>query len=258
MVEKLTLTDLPLELINIIAIYSQNLEFCLEFAEQYTIIKVYNKKIHDTDYFINNPNLNVLEILLKQRKLKNTQRLLIISVHLNIIGIVKLLLEYGVDIEQNGEEMLFCGVSHNRVEIVKLLVEYGCNPAMNGNYALQIAAQNNSIDTVRYLLSLHRRYRISTAPRHHYAFRTAAERGYHEIVELFLNPPKTYTKKININAQMGYAIRHAAMGGREKVVKILIKYGADLTHYDNLALRLAAEYKHLKICKILIDAMLDQ
>jgi ankyrin repeat protein len=257
MVEKLTITDLPLELINRIAIYSQNLEFCLEFAERYTIKKVYNKKIHDANYFINHPNLNVLEILLKQRKLKNTQELLVISVHLNIIGIVKLLLEYGVDVEQNGEEMLFCAVLHNRVEILKLLVEYGCNPAMNGNEAMHIAAECNSVDVVRYLLTLHKRYRISTAPRHHYAFRTAAERGYHEIVELFLNPPKTYTKKVNINAQMGYAIRHASMGGREKVVKILIKYGADLTHYDNLALRLAAEYKHLSICKILIDAMLE-
>lgn len=254
--EKTTLTDLPLELINRIGIYSQNMNFCLEFAEQYTIKKIYNKKIHNVEYFIDNPNLKVLEILLKHGKLKYTQKLLIVSIHLNIIGIVKLLLEYGVDIEENGEEMLYCSASHNRVEILKLLVEYGCNPDMNGNSALQIAAHHNSIDVARYLLSLHRRYRISTAPEHHYAFRMAAQHGYHELVELFLNPPKIYTKKVNINAQNGFAIRSAARNGHLEVVKLLIAGGADLTHYGNLALRLAAEFNHLNVCKLLIDAML--
>jgi ankyrin repeat protein len=254
---KLTILDLPLELINRIAIYSRNMNFCLEFAESYTIKKIYNKKIHDSVYLVDTNNINIIEILLKCRKLKNTQYLLSRAIHHNNIPIVKLLLEYGVDIEENGYEFLVCVTNNNHIDIIKLLVEYGVNPAANGNRSIQIASERNYIEIVRYFLGLNKRYRISTAPGHHYAFRVASERGYHELVELFLNPPKSYTKRVNIDAQLGYAVRLASKYGHEKVVQILINHGAILSHYDNLALRWAAEHNHLGVCKMLIDTMIE-
>jgi len=255
MIKKLILLDLPQELINLIAIYSKNLEFCVEFAEHYTIKKVYNKKIHHSVYLLYKNNLTLIEILLKQKKLRNTQELLNRAMHVNNFPIAKLLLEQGVDVSENGKTLLMYSAANNRLNMVKILVEYGCDPAADQNKIIQIASEHGNIDIVRYLLELHKRYRISTAPRQHHAFRAAAERGYHEIVEIFLNPPKSYKKSVNINAQLGYAVRMAARNGHEKVVAVLIQYGADLTHYGNLALRLAAESNHLNICKLLIDAM---
>jgi hypothetical protein len=225
----LTLLDLPQEIINDIAIKSDNIQFAIEFTDLFTVMKTIEE----------NPNI-----------------LIEIAENDDLVSMKYMINNEIIDICCN---MLFMIVDLNAVKIFKyLVIDMGADIGHVKDWAICHTADHGYYDIMKTLLELPKCYRVSVATRGHYAIKNAAAKGHHKIIELLLNPPKTFTKKVNMDIGEGYPIRYAAANGHYKVVELLIQAGCKLTSYCNKALQNAAERNHLDICKILIEAMIIQ
>lgn len=229
-----TLNDLPQEIINNIAIESDNMGFIIEFADKFTIkkyIKMNPNAIHNV---IKDDDVVSMQYIVDNKiKIKHfwEYRTTEIILEHNSVKIFKYMVQnvFDVDFVQSIKDwVMFYSVDHGFHEIIRILLE------------------------------LPKQYRISVAAKNHYAIKRASEYGHHKVVELLLNPPETFIKRVNINICEGYPVRHAAANGHYKVVKLLVDAGCELGSYHNKALQNAAENNHLDICKLLIDNMIKK
>ena len=67
-------------------------------------------------------------------------------------GIVKLLLDYGANVDAQDSRCLRIASEEGYVEIVKLLIKYGTNIGSRNNYAVRWAATNNHAEVVKVLV----------------------------------------------------------------------------------------------------------
>lgn len=76
----------------------------------------------------------------------------------------------------------------------------------------------------------------------------ARQNGLTEVVRLLIN------EGADVTAFENHAIRHAAGAGQVEIVRLLIEAGADVTALNNCALRWAADEGHTEVVSLLTEA----
>lgn len=157
----------------------------------------------------------------------------------NDAGMVKLLLKYGADPNQefknkDGKKItcLDIAAQEGLLGIVRLLVEGGAGvdvKSVGGHTPLRVAARNGRTEVVKYLVDkgaeIDTKGDDGATPLEH-----AAGKGHLDIVVLLLD------KGANINHQdndRDCPLGEAAKGGREEVVKYLLAKGASTSLKNN-------------------------
>ncbi|KIX00631.1 uncharacterized protein Z518_09696 [Rhinocladiella mackenziei CBS 650.93] len=176
------------------------------------------------------------------------------------LGIVRTLLDHGVNIEARGpyehweRTPLMAASAEGRVDVVRLLCDRGadidaCNESES---ALVSASEKGHIDVVRLLLDKGASVDKSGEHGRTPLFQAAAE-GHDEVVRLLLY------RGANINAVADESpLQAASISGRETVVDILLNAGADVNwKHTYTALQVAAEMGRDKILKKLLEAGAD-
>ncbi|XP_031562772.1 transient receptor potential cation channel subfamily A member 1-like [Actinia tenebrosa] len=164
-------------------------------------------------------------------------------------------------IDSCGFSPLHYAAKYNHADIASLLLDHGADPSQFNLYdtrkltPLQIACWFNSLEVVRVLLT--------SGPKgpeeegfEQRAIHCAAARGSLKIVEELLLVGKVDPNAID---KIGFTPLHiAASRGREKIVKVLVDHGADVTiqdHDGNMPTHIAAREGHAATLKALLQSV---
>lgn len=145
------------------------------------------------------------------------------------VDIVKLLLEYGADVHTENEYSLRNASSCGNTRIVKLLLEYGANVHAVYNKSIIDATINNHKEVV--LLLLKYGADIHESDYAHSAFENAAYTGNIDILQIFIDHEYNNNNN-NFNYNLNNILKFACYQGYIDCVKLLLKYGADIS-FDN-------------------------
>ena len=150
---------------------------------------------------------------------------------------------------------LVCAANHGHLDALKLLVAAGADLRPSGNIALMRATRFGYHSVVRYLL-----YEggidgtiIPVLPNRTY-LSYAAEHGHVAVLDEFLKQPHMNVNEYDRNN--GYTpLMYAAKNGHAAVVARLMYRGADIKMLEwtgKNALKLAAEYGHIDVIRVLL------
>ncbi|KAH7359929.1 hypothetical protein BKA66DRAFT_562105 [Pyrenochaeta sp. MPI-SDFR-AT-0127] len=194
-----------------------------------------------------------------QRKLESTPTPLYYAALFGLEEAVKLLLEYGADVNAQGgrySSALQAASANGYEAVVELLLEKGADINAQGKFfsnALQVASAEGHEVVVELLLEKGADINAQGGI-YDTALQAASSRGHEVVVELLLE------KGADINAQGGlydHALQAASVKGHKVVVDLLLEKGADINaqggKYDN-ALQAASAYGH----KVVVDLLLKK
>lgn len=148
--------------------------------------------------------------------------------------IVKILIAYGVDIHSRENETFYWIIQNGDVSMLELILSTDLNNQSFGDI-LKDAAHFGNIIIVKLLLK--RGFQVTEG-----AFIMAVMYSQHEIVQLFLDLDPSGSL---VHAKNDYAIRDAASEDDSKLVRLLIKYGANIHINNDEPLRLAENYPEI-------------
>ena len=177
---------------------------------------------------------------------------------LGISGVCKMLLNKGVDVNEEGGlwgNALSAASLKGHEEIVRLLLEKGANVNAKGGYhgnALSAASFNGNVRVVQFLLE--KGANVNAEGGIYGSALSAASYSDHKaVVELLLE------KGSNVNAEggdFGNALSAASQRGHEKIVRLLLEKGANVNakggYYGN-ALSAASGNKYDEIVRLLLE-----
>jgi hypothetical protein len=173
-------------------------------------------------------DINLVKFLLENGKFKfNSIKdqfgnpILISLIKLNYINLIKLLLDYGVDvnIEYNNKTPIVLAVDYNNYDIIKLLIKYGADIHYNNGLAF-----NNAM-----------------------TFRTFTQNFKINVIELFLE------YGINNNILNNNFVKSIEIHLNYDLVKLFLEYGANVHYNNDFALKKAIDYKYKHIIKLLLE-----
>ena len=126
--------------------------------------------------------------------------------------------------------------------MVRLLLENGADAHIEHDQELRWVAVSGRLELIRLLLdegaSVQALYWINEA------LYWTSRRGHLKVVQLLLT---------NVHARDASALRLAAGGGHEEVVRVLFGKGADTYARDDVALRWAATEGHVEFVQLLYE-----
>lgn len=184
------------------------------------------------------------------------------------VGIVKLMLDKGVDPSANNQIALKKASENGHLQIVKLLLkDKRVDPSISFNYPLFSAVKYNHYKVVKLLLEDER---VDPASYYNCIIIEASRNGYHKIVKLlleyfslkFLNVNNlncemlfdSYKKMVDPSACNNEAIISASKYGNYKVVKLLLgDKRVNPADRNNEAIRVAYKNKHYKVVELLSE-----
>lgn len=113
---------------------------------------------------------------------------LVRAVNNGLYWLVKQSLEEGADVNYFNDVCIQSAVhKEENIDIVKLLLEYGANVNINDDYPLRYAAENGYLEMVKVLLE----YGANPNAYENYAIKLSKENGHSEIYKLLLNHSKS-------------------------------------------------------------------
>lgn len=187
--------------------------------------------------------------------------------------IVRLLIEYGADVQYGEDFALRSAIDEHHRKVVKLLLDNGADIHTHNEYPLIQACRNNDRKIVRLLLDYHADVHVDNED----PLCLASESGHTEIVEMLLKaganihidddrPLRVASKNgyidtvrlllrkgANVRASEDYALRLSAAKGHTEIVKLLLRSGADVHASEDYALREASMFGHTEVVKILLE-----
>jgi ankyrin repeat protein len=154
--------------------------------------------------------------------------------HLNV---VQLLLEYGADINEveKEESALYRAASEGHSQIVELLLREGADPQFtpSGHCPLYKAVEQENFQCVRLLLQYGARLDVGFGRYAETILHVAADVGNEDIMRLLLrrralpNQCNGHQTTAPINGRRRYPLHFAAKGGHFGTTRLLLDYGAD-------------------------------
>lgn len=131
-------------------------------------------------------------------------------------------------VDINGRAALHRAVLHNRLNVVKLLLDYGAdvnNKTKSGLTALYTASCVGCLPIVQLLLQYDADSNIKTISSGYTALFAAAENGHYAVVDLLL----TYGTDVNMRSHSGHTILYwAARNGYCSLLRLLLVHGANV------------------------------
>lgn len=187
-----------------------------------------------------NGHLDVLRFLLEHRAITGCiyERLFITSSVYGHLPIIEYLIDCSVDIHTDSDYSLFISAINGWTRIVSYLIAHGADVNALNNRALLGSLRFGKYKTARFLLN--------NGADYNKIIYICASHGYIGAIDFLI---KKYPDIVHDEEVLKLSI-----GGEHfKIVKLLIKAGADI-HYDNdYALRKAVECKEYKVAVYLID-----
>jgi len=213
------------------------------------ILKPYLNNPYDINYIITSNSVSLLiEAIIKDK-----------------IEVIKVLLEYNIDINAIYKHLTYptalqAAILKNNINILKLLLEKGANPDMQGIYNLTPLMTASSlqdkeeivIELLKYTKDINHKDDSGSN-----ALIYAVQNGHTDIVRLLLQ------KNANIDMQSNIrntALILAAQNGHKDIVRLLLDKDANINIKDNAgctALIRAVMKGHTDIAKLLIAAGTD-
>lgn len=165
----------------------------------------------------------------------------------------------------NGEAPIMLALEKNDLYLLQTLINKGAdvNTRSTGVTAIARATELNDLQTVALLLRNGADPSIANA-NGEIPLYIAVSKGYDVISGVLLHKSKQQDKDANWNNKLGEPLlNRAAFLGNERIMKILLDYGANPTALDNMentALHIAAEKGYTDLVKIMLDkgAPVDQ
>lgn len=175
--------------------------------------------------------------------------------------IVRLLLEYGTDVNAQGDgqgSALHAAASEGQDEMVAFLLYKGADINAQGGYYGNALQASSFAGHERIVIHLLCHYADVNAQGGYYgnALQAASHAGHEGIVRLLLG------EGVNVNAQGGYygnALHAASSAGQQVIVQLLLEFGAAVDangRYGN-ALHTASYRGHEEIVRILLKSGAD-
>lgn len=188
-------------------------------------------------------------------------------------GVVKLLEEYGVDVQCKTSETLdnkmttgimplYWAAGSGRIEVVELLIasigDVNASCSINGDTALHVACLCGQSDLVEWLMdnraNVDARRKKGDTPLY-----IAAKEGHREVANLLLDHEADVNASLHINSATPLFI--AAMNGHYDVVELLLNRRADVntsTHTKNVTpIFIAAYTGNDEVVRLLLDHNAD-
>ena len=208
---------------------------------------------------------DIIEIEIKNNKWSWTYSALIeIASDRGYIGIVRLLLDKGVDVNARGKEFsnaLQAASSSGHAEIVRLLLDKGADVnAQSGKCGngLQAASDGGHAEIVRLLLDKGADVNVQSQ-QYGNALQAASDGGHAEIVRLLLDKGADVNQQ-SLGRECRNALYAASFIGHTEVARVLLDKGADVNaqggRYDN-PLQATLREGHTEIARLLLDKGAD-
>jgi ankyrin repeat protein len=171
---------------------------------------------------------------------------------------VKLLLEWGVDINASNKEgtVLYGALRRKSFAVAKLLLERGADVNIqerNGEHALTVATAEGSIEIIQLLLTKGADVNAQGGKYGNVLQAASCQQGNDAIVQLLLE------HGADVNAQggrFGNALQAASSIGSIELVKLLLEHGADVNaqggRFGN-ALQAASSIESIELVKLLLE-----
>jgi len=142
---------------------------------------------------------------------------------------------------------------YGQIELVKKIVDKGGNANASNMSGLQMASKNGHIDVVKWLLE---NGQMNNLPSW-IILAEAVENNHTNIVEYLLMTNQYDIPWCDVRANEDIAIRTAVESENIDMVKLLIKFGANVNIFDGYCLSLANQKNNLELIKVIIDAIND-
>jgi len=173
-------------------------------------------------------NNSELVIVLIKAGAKISKAALSTAFNINL-GIARILIEHGGDIQFDNNTLLRSAVWKNNIESVKLLLESGADVHVWNDYVLEYASEKGYIEIVNLLLRHGEELHTSKG------LREAVKNGNLDIVKVLIEGGA------DIHAFKNEALRLAIKNNHNTITKVLVNNGADIHIEEDLGFRMAAK-----------------
>lgn len=256
-----------------------NIDYMLQLSSEYgqlDVVRFFIKNVANVNsssdialyYSVKNGHLDVVRFLFNNGADINRSILLYLSSTNGHLDILRFLLEHIAVIGKPYESALNQAATNGHLHIIKYLIESGTDVHTNGDYALRISAGNGWMRIVKYLIANGANVNACNDE----ALLNSLKNGKYKMAKYLLNIGAKYDHVTNICAIKGYtgavdflikncddvhlneyALHLSIQCHKFKILKLLIKAGADIHYNNDYALREVVKCKSYKVCKFLIE-----
>lgn len=189
----------------------------------------------------------------------NVTEFLLEIIDLQYTDVLKLVIEYGIDVNNIDPHPLVIAVEKGSVEIAKLLIANGADILMCGRGCrtlVHLAVREGHQEMLEYLVGLGLDINIKDEDLNS-PLTTASFFGYKEMVFYLIENGAHVNSG---NGEYGSALHMACLGGHFEIVKILLKSHAEINSLNSelcSALYVASRENFTELIKILIESKAD-
>ena len=167
------------------------------------------------------------------------------------IELVKLLIKNGADVNAQEGTPIWLSAINGNIELAKLLIQAGADVNLPDNEPIRVAAREDHPEVALLLLKAGADV-YANLPRHDSLIWWATARRYNDIVELLFEMGLSID-----NHEAKEAFIHAIEKGYSEIVDIFVKNHFDVTIRNNIAIYFACSRENIEIVKMLLKAGAD-